>query len=450
MANKYLEEYQRKLISADEAVGLVESGDMLQYGEFTMFPFAFDAALARRVDELTDVVINCVTCITVPETVKADPRREHFHLQDFQLSPFTRYLSSENLCNYTPHTYCTAHLTHRQMPVKMTIVGVSEMTDAGYFNLSISNSVSPAWVPEREGLIRIVEVRPQAPVVNGGYYESIHISQIDHIIQGPDIAMPQVPIATPSSVDQKIADHIVNEIQDGACLQLGIGGIPGAVGSLIARSDLKELGVHTEMMMDAFVDLYEAGKITGQHKNIDRYKMAYCFALGSQRLYDFLHNNHGCASYPAAYTNNPTIISQNDNVVSINNAIEIDLFSQVSAESQGFRQITGTGGQLDFMMGSMLSKGGKGFICMNSTYKDKEGGLHSRIVPTLSPGTVVTTPRALTHYVVTEYGTVQLKGLNTWQRAEALIGIAHPDFRDELVASAGRMGLWRRSAKQMG
>jgi butyryl-CoA:acetate CoA-transferase len=448
--SRFQEEYNRKLVSADEVAQLVKSGNMILYGEFTMYPYAFDEALARRVNELKDVTVNVTTGLKIPEVVKVDLRREHFLLQDFQLSPFTRYLSEHNLCNYTPLTYSNAHETVAPMPIDLAVVGVTKMNEDGYFSLSVSNSVSPAWVPEMDRqFIKVLEVHPQAPFCMGGYYDCIHISQVDYVIEGSDTPLAQIPSVTPSEIDKKIADIVVNEIENGACLQLGIGGIPGAIGSLIAHSDLKEMGVHTEMMMDAFVDLYEAGKITGQHKSIDRYKMAYCFALGTQRLYDFLHENPGCASYPAAYTNDPAIIKQNDKVVSINNALQIDLLSQVSAESQGFRQISGTGGQLDFMLGSMMSKGGKGFICMNSTYTDKEGKAHSRIMPTLTEGTVVTTPRSLAHYVVTEYGIIQLKGLNTWQRAEALISIAHPDFRDELVAGAGRMGLWKRSQKQM-
>jgi acyl-CoA hydrolase len=201
------------------------------------------------------------------------------------------------------------------------------------------------------------------------------------------------------------------------------------------------------MLADSYVDMYEAGRITGKRKAIDREKMVYTFAMGTQKLYDFLDNNPVAAIFPASYTNDPATIGRNPKVVAINNAIEIDLFTQVASESAGPRQISGTGGQLDFIMGAYKSDGGKGLICINSTYKKKDGTIGSRIVPTLSPGTIVTCPRSVVHYVVTEYGVAQMKAKSAWQRAEALINIAHPDFREQLVKEAEGFGIWRRSNK---
>jgi len=203
------------------------------------------------------------------------------------------------------------------------------------------------------------------------------------------------------------------------------------------------------MMTDSCVDLYEAGKFTGRKKKIDHFKMAYTFALGTKKLYDFLDNNPTCASYPVNYVNDPRIIALNPKVVAINNAMEVDLLSQVASESTGSRQISGTGGQLDFIFGAFNSTGGKGIIALSSTYVDKEGKTKSRIVPALASGSVVTTPRSIVHYVVTEYGIAMLKGKSTWERAEALIEIAHPDFRDELVKEAQKMNLWVRSNKSL-
>ena len=250
-----------------------------------------------------------------------------------------------------------------------------------------------------------------------------------------------------SATDTAIAGHVMNLLEDGSTLQLGIGALPNIVGALIAQSDLKDLGVHTEMLADSYVDMYEAGRITGRRKALDRGKMVYTFALGSQKLYDFLHNNPAAAIYPASYTNDPCVIGRNPKVVAINNAIEVDLFSQVSSESTGPRQISGTGGQLDFILGAYKSEGGKGLICLNSTYRRKDGTLASRIVPTLSAGSIVTCPRSVVHYVVTEFGCAQLKAKSTWQRAEALIDIAHPDFRETLIQEAARLGVWRRSQR---
>lgn len=223
--------------------------------------------------------------------------------------------------------------------------------------------------------------------------------------------------------------------------------MPNALGQMIAQSDLKDLGLHSEMFTESMVDMVESGRVTGARKNIDRFKVVYTFGFGTQRLYDFLHNNQQCAAYPVDYVNDPFIIAQNDKVASINNCIEIDLTGQVASESSGTRQISGTGGQFDFAYGSYHSKGGQSFMAMESTFK-KGGELHSRINPIITPGGVVTTHRALVQYMVTEYGIVNLKGKATWERAEALISIAHPDFRDELIKEAEQLGIWRHSNKR--
>jgi butyryl-CoA:acetate CoA-transferase len=269
------------------------------------------------------------------------------------------------------------------------------------------------------------------------------------VVEGDNPAIGQLGSAAATPVDEAVAKLIVNEIPDGACLQLGIGGMPNAVGSLIAQSDLKDLGVHTEMYVDAFVDIAKAGKITGKNKAIDKGRQVYAFAAGTQKLYDYLNNNPECMSAPVDYTNDIRSISALNNFMSINNAVDVDLFGQVNAESSGTKNISGAGGQLDFVLGAYLSKGGKSFICCSSTFMDKKAGKEvSRIRPTLANGSIVTDTRANIHYLVTEYGLVNLKGLATWQKAEAIISVAHPDFRDELIAEADKMGIWRKSNKK--
>ena len=216
---------------------------------------------------------------------------------------------------------------------------------------------------------------------------------------------------------------------------------------MIAESDLKDLGVHTEMYVDAFVDIARAGKITGSKKNFDQGKQVYAFGAGSQKLYDYLDENPECMGAPVNYVNDIHMIAGQDNFVSINNAVNLDLFGQINSESNGINHISGAGGQQDFVMGAYLSKGGKSFICCTSTFKDKKGNVHSRILPTLQPGSIVTATRTNIHYLVTEYGKVSLKGTSTWERCEKIISIAHPDFRDELVKEAEKMKIWRKSNK---
>ena len=206
---------------------------------------------------------------------------------------------------------------------------------------------------------------------------------------------------------------------------------------MIAESDLKDLGVHTEMYVDAFVDMSMAGRITGACKPFDRGRQTYAFAAGTQKLYDFLNNNPECMAAPVSYVNDIARVSQIEKFTSINGAVDIDLYGQVSSESSGINHISGAGGQQDFVMGAYLAKGGKSFICCSSSFMDKKSGqLKSRIRPTLVEGSVVTATRTNLHWIVTEYGKFNVKGKSTWERAEGLIGLAHPQFREELIAEA--------------
>jgi acyl-CoA hydrolase len=232
-----------------------------------------------------------------------------------------------------------------------------------------------------------------------------------------------------------VARRIAAEIEDGACLQIGIGGMPNAVCALLLDSGVKDLGIHTEMVTDGLGLLYRSGRVTGARKTLDRGKVIYTFALGSLALYATANRNPDWYCHQVDYTNSPHIIMQNENMVSINNTTQIDLQGQVASESDGHRHISGTGGQLQFVRGAYASKGGKSFICLSSTY-DKRGERRSRIVFTLTPGNIVTTPRSDVMYLVTEYGMVNLKGKSIAERAQAIICLAHPDFREELERNA--------------
>ena len=332
--------------------------------------------------------------------------------------------------------YYYDHIT----PPDVAMFQVAPMDKHGYFNFGLSASHVMA-VCEMAKVV-IVEVNKNMPRCLGGFDNAIHISDVDMIVEGRNDPMGIQPSAAADDVDRAVAKLIVEQIPNGACLQLGIGGMPNTVGAMLCESDLKDLGVHTEMYVDAYVDLAMAGKVSCMKKNIDRGRQVYAFAAGTQKLYDSLDDNPACMSAPISYTNDVRTIAAIDNFISINNAVDVDLYGQVNGETAGTKQISGAGGQQDFVLGAYLSKGGKSFICLSSTFKDKKGGVHSRIRPTLAPGSVVTDTRVNTMNVVTEYGCVCLKGLSVWERAEKLISIAHPDFREELIRAAEQQQIW--------
>jgi len=290
----------------------------------------------------------------------------------------------------------------------------------------------------------VVEVNESQPWVRGGYDEIIHISQVDHVVENHEYKIPEFPIEPITEVDEKISRHIAGFIEDGATIQLGVGAIPSAVGKLLIKQGVKDLGIHSEVFNDSMLDLIEAGVVTGRRKNLNPGKAVHCFAAGSSRLYEFMNHNPVLAGFPVDYTNNPFIIARNMNQIAINSALKVDLKGQVCSESAGFRQISGTGGQLEFTRGAYLSPGGKAFICLHSTRRSKDGKLMSRIVPVLETGDTVTVPASDVFYVVTEFGAVNLKGRSTWERVKLLTSIAHPDFRDELEEAARKINLTTR------
>jgi len=445
----YRKMYETKLVSADQAAAVVKSGDWVDYGWCTGTTVAFDAALAKRMPELYDVNFRGGILMWVPEIFKIENPAEHLTWNSWHMGGIERKAIAQGFSFYAPIRYSELPRYYRdsQTPLNVAVFQAAPMDEHGFFNFG-PNASHMAAVCEKADTV-IVEVNENMPVCLGGFENCVHISNVDMIIEGDNPAIGQMGGGgAASEVDEAVAELIVEEIPDGACLQLGIGGMPNAVGSLIAKSDLKDLGVHTEMYVDAFVDIAAAGKITGAHKGIDKGRQVYAFGAGTKKLYDYLNNNPECMSAPVDYTNDIRSISALDNFMSINNAVDVDLFGQVNAESAGVKHISGAGGQLDFVLGAYLSKGGKSFICCSSTFKTKDGQLKSRILPTLNQGSIVTDTRANIHYLVTEYGKVNLKGLSTWEKCAAIISVAHPDFRDQLIADAEKMNIWRRSNKR--
>ncbi|MDE6233729.1 MAG: butyryl-CoA:acetate CoA-transferase [Lachnospiraceae bacterium] len=445
----YNQLYSQKLVTAEEAAKAVSSGNWVDYGWTVNTPVAVDAALAKRMNELTDVNFRGGILMWVPEIFKIDNPVEHLTWNSWHMGGIERKAAAQGFSFYAPIRYSELPRYYResQTPPDVAIFQVAPMDSHGYFNFGPSASHLAAACEMAKTII--VEVNQNMPRCIGGFEEGIHISKVDMIVEGDNPSIAEMGgSAAATEVDEAVAKLIVEEIPDGACLQLGIGGMPNAVGSLIAKSDLKNLGVHTEMYVDAFVDIAKAGKINGSMKNIDKGRQTYAFAAGTKKLYDYIDDNPECMSAPVDYTNDIRSISALDNFMSINNAVNLDLFGQINAESAGTKNISGAGGQLDFVLGAYLSKGGKSFICCSSTFTTKDGQLKSRILPTLEPGSIVTDTRANVHYVVTEYGKVNLKGLSSWQKCEAIISVAHPDFRDELIKDAEKMNIWKRSNKR--
>lgn len=441
----YKDQYKEKLISPEDAAKMVKPGDWVDYGSFTAQPVAIDKALAARKDELQDIKVRGMCTLFVPEIIKADPEGDVFTYQSTHFSGIERKMHDKVQAYYTSMVYHELPTFYRNyLDVDIAFIPVAPMDDHGYFNFGLSVSHTRAVIETAKTVV--LEVWEDMPRCLGGFEEAVHISEVDGIVEY-DYTVPELPNAAPSEADEMIAKYVMAEIEDGACLQLGIGGMPNAVGSLIAKSDLRDLGIHTEMFTDAMVEMVENGVVTGRRKQIDPGKIVFTFCMGSSTSYDFLNNNPAIAAYPVNYCNDPNVIARNDNVIAINNCLEIDLYGQVASESSKIRQISGTGGQVDFITGAYKSRGGKGFICLTSTVTDKEGNLKSRIRPALDPATIVTTPRSMVQYVVTEYGIVNLKGRSTWERAERLISIAHPDLRDDLIKEAQDMKIWRRTNK---
>ena len=437
--------YRNKLATAGQAAKLVKNGDWVDYGMAHGMPVAFDAALAKRRDELRDVRIRGLMSVRPLRVVEDDPDQKAFSYSSWHFSGQERAWAEEGRCDYIPMAYQNKPEIYRKcLMVDVAVISTPPMDRHGYFNFSLVNSATMAILETAATVI--IEVNEALPRCFGGFEECIHIRNVDHIIEGGSHSLVELPPSVPGDVDRRIAEQIVSQMRNGSVIQLGIGNIANSVGLMIAESDLRDLGVHTEMLADAYLAMYKSGKLTNARKNVDKYKGVWSFCLGTQELYDWVADNSGLASCPVNYTNSPEVMGRNDNLVTINCCLEADLFGQVSSESAARRQISGTGGQLDFVNGSFISDGGKSFICMASTYTDKHTGrVRSRILPVLPQGEIITAPRSQIHQMVTEWGCALLAGCSIKERCERIISLAHPDFRDSLYREAEKHGLLRRS-----
>ena len=427
----YCGQFAPKVIPADQAVSVVKSGDRVWIGEGCGTPTPLIDALVRRAPELRDVEL--LHMLTFGEAEYTRPEYEgHFRHNGLFLGGNVRQAIQQGRADYTPIFLSEIEELFRtdQLPIDVAFVQTSPPDRHGFF--SLGTSVDCSLTAAQRARYVVAEVNHQMPRTFGDSF--LHVSQISAMVE-TDRPLLELPLEEPTPEQDRIAARVASLIPDGAVIQTGIGGIPDAV--LGYLRDRKAIGVHSEMCSDGVIDLFEAGVLTGERKNIHRGKIVVGFVLGTQRLFAYMHENPLFEMHPTSYTNDPFVIAQHDRMIAINSAIQVDLTGQVCADSIGTKPYSGFGGQVDFVRGAARSKGGKPIIALPSTAKK---GTISRIVPVLDPGAGVVTSRADVHYVITEYGIAYLHGKCLRQRAEALIAIAHPKFHDELFSFAERAG----------
>lgn len=433
--SRWREDYHNKRLSAEEAASLVVSGDRVYLGGGSGIPSAFAAALGKRAPELKGVTIYQGLAMGLYEYMKPE-NRESFHIETMFVGPMERVCMEWGVAQYKPMHLSEIPEAGLRARCNRVAFVATPPDENGYMNRSCFG----AFLPNREVLHNaetvIVEVNRETPWLNGDDFK-IHVSQVDHIIENdsPLFELPEIPI---TDIERKIAPFVADLVPDGACIQIGIGGLANAIGHLLM--DKKDLGMHAEMVTPAIRKLVEAGVVNGSRKNFCPNRVVAAFAIGTHELYRYLDRNEKFLFREIGWVNNPDTIGSNDNVVSINNALMVDLTGQAASESIGTRQYSGTGGQVDFVRGARKSRGGKSIIALESTYRDREGNIKSKILSSHPEGTVVSTSRNDVEYIVTEYGVANVRLESISNRVKALIGIAHPDFREKLRSEAKRNG----------
>ncbi|MEJ6951203.1 acetyl-CoA hydrolase/transferase family protein [Natronospora cellulosivora (SeqCode)] len=415
-------EFDRKLISAEEAAGKIKSNDNLVVALGCGETPAILEKLSERYKDLEGVTINQMLPLYNYSYFKEGMENSIKHNAWF-ISGFTRKMVNEGRADFTPNYFHESPVLFKEYyDINVLLASVSPMDKHGYFSFGLSVDYTKTIVEHADMII--LEVNDNMPRTLGDSF--IHISQVDHLVEN-NRSLPELPVAEIDEVEEKIGQYIAELIEDGSTIQLGIGGIPNAVAASL--NNKKNLGIHSEMLTDGMVDLVEKGIVNNSKKTLHRGKIIGAFAAGSKKLYNFLDDNPMVEMHPVSYTNDPVVISKNNKMVSINSCIEVDMLGQCAAETIGTKQFSGTGGQTDFVRGAVKSKGGKSIIALKSTAVN---GTKSTIVPILTAGAVVTTGKNDVDYIVTEYGVAHLRGKTGAERARALINIAHPDFRKEL------------------
>jgi len=434
-------DWSRKKITVEQALSMVKSGDNLSFGMAAQSPCEFISRLHTIADRVEDVrLTTCIDAISV-EYLQEKYLEKAFLYDTFFYTPVQRKLQHTGRVSFVPnHLHSAAFTRNCRMKTSIYIGSAYPPDEDGKVRFSSSNAIEEEIAKAAD--IVIMEVSPNVPRSFGQNY--LEFDDVDYIIEC-DYHLPELPDIPSSDTDRKIGEHIANMINDGDCIQVGIGAIPNAVCEFLMHK--KDLGVHTEMMTTGIMRLMKHGAVNGSRKQVDKGKVVCAFAYGTQELYEFMHENPDIYVGRGSEVNDPYVISRNDNQVSINTSIEIDLVGQCCSESIGHMQISGSGGQVDTATGAVRSKGGRSIIALHSTalVKNPETGQReevSKIVPVLKPGAVVTLSRMNVDNVVTEYGVVCLRGASVRERAELLISIAHPKFRDELRQAAKELLYW--------
>jgi len=430
----WVDDYRKKVVTADDAVAVVKSGDRVYISGNAATPYLLLEALAGKKDDLTDVELTHV--LLLGDDPLAKPEMEgHFRHNSLFVGPADREAVNAGRADYIPiFLYEIPKLFYsEEMTIDVAFIHTSPPDEHGFMSFGVECLASKAAAENAKMIVALVNDR--MPRTLGDSF--IHVSRVSKVVEISQ-ELPELPRKEATKLEKKIAGYIADLVEDGATLQLGIGGIPDAV--LRELGNKKNLGIHTEMIADGVMELIEAGVITGVRKTLHPGKVVAAFVLGTAKLYDFVDNNPILELHPVNHTNEPFIIAQNEKMTAVNSAIEVDITGQVCADSIGTRIYSGFGGQVDFIRGAARSVGGKPIIALPSTAR---GDTISRIVPHLKLGSGVVTTRADVHYVVTEYGVAYLHGKNLRERAEALIEIAHPNFREDLLKAA-----WERRIMQ--
>jgi itaconate CoA-transferase len=431
----YYDEYRKKLTTPEKAVEDIQDGATIIPGMVNGEPLALLSAIADRArgGDLKNIsVYSLHPTEHAAKTVLAPDLCDCIQVYTWFVGPADRARVRVGLNYFVPNYFHQIpRLLKDFMQIDVTVVSVSPMDKAGYFTFGAANDYTSTAARNCNKLI--VEVNEHMPRVFGD--SLLHVSEVDAIVEN-SVPLPELIPQEAEAEDEIIGKQVAKMVPDGATIQLGAGNVPNAVAYHLM--DHKDLGIHTELFCSSMVDLIEKGVVTGRRKSIHPMKHVFTFARGTRRMYEFMNDNPAMESYPVCYINDPAVIARNDNMVSINSILEVDLLGQCNAEFMGGYQFSGTGGQLDFVRGAFDSKGGKSILAFHSTAKK---GKVSRVVPRFEAGTVVTTPRMDVQYLVTEHGVVNLKGKSTRDRALDVIKIAHPKFRDELMRAAEDMYL---------